>query len=135
MLMVPGLFIQTQTKRGLITWHVQMSLNLGLHLHTEESCLLLYRYAHNKMTFVLFFSEYSNKWYSSRYQCSRTRQTIIKVIVYQGLLLLHSTFNNTTVLLKDEVLITVGCPIFPPFYIDSQISVHRKFKKNRSIDI
>jgi hypothetical protein len=23
----------------------------------------------------------------------------------------------------------VGCPIFPPFYIDSQISVHRKFKK------
>ena len=37
-------------------------------------------------------------------------------------------------LLKDEVLITVGCPIFPPFYIDSQISVHRKFK-NRSIDI
>jgi hypothetical protein len=37
--------------------------------------------------------------------------------------------------LKDEVLLTVGCPIFPPFYIDSQISVHRKFKKNRSIDI
>ena len=31
-------------------------------------------------------------------------------------------------LIKDEVLITVGCPIFPPFYIDSQISVHRKFK-------
>ena len=38
-------------------------------------------------------------------------------------------------LIKDEVLLTVGCPIFPPFYIDSQISVHRKFKKNRSIDI
>ena len=35
----------------------------------------------------------------------------------------------STFLLKDEVLITVGCPIFPPFYIDSQISVHRKFKK------
>ena len=32
-------------------------------------------------------------------------------------------------LVKDEVLITVGCPIFPPFYIDSQISVHQKFKK------
>jgi hypothetical protein len=32
-------------------------------------------------------------------------------------------------LIKDEVLLTVGCPIFPPFYIDSQISVHRKFKK------
>ena len=30
--------------------------------------------------------------------------------------------------LKDEVLLTVGCPIFPPFYIDSQISVHQKFK-------
>ena len=39
------------------------------------------------------------------------------------------------ILIKDEVLLTVGCPIFPPFYIDSQISVHRKFKKNRSIDI
>ena len=37
--------------------------------------------------------------------------------------------------IKDEVLLTVGCPIFPPFYIDSQISVHWKFKKNRSIDI
>ena len=49
-------------------------------------------------------------------------------------------------LIKDEVLITVGCPIFKgrspyngrlsdfSFYIDSQISVHRKFKKNRSID-
>jgi hypothetical protein len=24
---------------------------------------------------------------------------------------------------------TVRCPIFPPFYIDSQISVHRKLKK------
>jgi hypothetical protein len=34
-----------------------------------------------------------------------------------------------TELIKDEVLLTVGCPIFPPFYIDSQISVHRKFKK------
>jgi hypothetical protein len=31
-------------------------------------------------------------------------------------------------LVKDKVLITVGCPIFS-FYIDSQISVHRKFKK------
>jgi hypothetical protein len=30
-------------------------------------------------------------------------------------------------LIKDEVLLTVGCPIFP-FYIDSQISVHRKSK-------
>jgi hypothetical protein len=32
-------------------------------------------------------------------------------------------------LIKDEVLLTVGCPIFLPFYIYSQISVHRKFKK------
>jgi hypothetical protein len=32
-------------------------------------------------------------------------------------------------IIKDEVLITVSCQIFPPFYIDSQISVHRKFKK------
>jgi hypothetical protein len=39
-----------------------------------------------------------------------------------------------SVIIKDEVLLTVGCPIFPPFYIDSQISVHRKFK-NRSVDI
>ena len=31
--------------------------------------------------------------------------------------------------MKDEVLLTVGCPIFPPFYIDNQISVHRKFKQ------
>jgi hypothetical protein len=41
--------------------------------------------------------------------------------------------KNTRALLrlfiKDEVLLTVGCPTFPPFYIDSQISVHRKFKK------
>ena len=37
-------------------------------------------------------------------------------------------FSNKHVsLIKDEVLLTVGCPIFPPFYIDSQISVHRKF--------
>jgi hypothetical protein len=32
-------------------------------------------------------------------------------------------------ILKNEVLLAVGCPIFPPFYIDSQISVHWKFKK------
>ena len=32
-------------------------------------------------------------------------------------------------IIKDEVLLTVGYPIFPPFYIDSQISVHWKFKK------
>jgi hypothetical protein len=32
-------------------------------------------------------------------------------------------------IIKDEVLLTVGCPIFLPFYIDSQISVHRKFQK------
>jgi hypothetical protein len=38
------------------------------------------------------------------------------------------------VVLKDEVLLTVGCPIFP-FYIDSQISVHRKFKKIDQYDI
>ena len=44
-------------------------------------------------------------------------------------------FLTNIELIKDEVLLTVGCPIFPPFYIDSQISVHRKFKKNRSIAI
>ena len=44
-------------------------------------------------------------------------------------------YLDKTTLLKDEVLLTVGCPIFPPFYIDSQISVHRMLKKNRSIDI
>ena len=32
-------------------------------------------------------------------------------------------------LIKDEVLLTVGCPIFRPFYIDSQIFVHQKLKK------
>ena len=37
--------------------------------------------------------------------------------------------NTVNRFIKDEVLLTVGCPIFPPFYIDSQISVHRKFKK------
>jgi hypothetical protein len=45
-----------------------------------------------------------------------------------------TTLDREWHLKKDEVLLTVGCPIFP-FYIDSQISVHRKFKKNRSIDI
>jgi hypothetical protein len=44
-------------------------------------------------------------------------------------------YLDKTTLLKDEVLLTVGCPIFPPFYIDNQISVHRKLKKNRSNDI
>jgi hypothetical protein len=39
---------------------------------------------------------------------------------------LHCIYND---IIKDDVLLTVGCPIFPPFYIDSQISVHRKFKK------
>jgi hypothetical protein len=40
-----------------------------------------------------------------------------------------SSFKQVACLiLKNEVLLTVGCPIFP-FYIDSQISVHRKFKK------
>ena len=38
-------------------------------------------------------------------------------------------YLDKTTLLKDEVLLTVGCPIFPPFYIDNQISVHRKLKK------
>jgi hypothetical protein len=38
-------------------------------------------------------------------------------------------YLDKTTLLKDEVLLTVGCPIFPPFYIDSQIYVHRKLKK------
>jgi hypothetical protein len=34
------------------------------------------------------------------------------------------------ILIKDECFLTVGCPIFPPFYVDSQRSVHRKFEKN-----
>jgi hypothetical protein len=38
-------------------------------------------------------------------------------------------FLLNVVVIKDEVLLTVGSPIFPPFYIDSQISVHWKFKK------
>ena len=42
--------------------------------------------------------------------------------------IIPSVFSNIY-LIKDEVLLTVGCPIFPPFNIDSQISVHRKFKK------
>jgi hypothetical protein len=28
--------------------------------------------------------------------------------------------RRSLVLIKDKVLITVGCPIFPPFYIDIQ---------------
>jgi ribosomal protein L21 len=36
---------------------------------------------------------------------------------------------SAILILKDEVLLTVGCPMVPPFYIDRQISVHRKFKK------
>jgi hypothetical protein len=39
------------------------------------------------------------------------------------------TWVGRILVIKDEVLLTVGCPISPPFYIDSQISVHRKFKK------
>ena len=46
-----------------------------------------------------------------------------------------SVSTTFSIVIKDEVLLTVGCPIFPSFYIDSQISVHRKFKKNRPIDI
>jgi hypothetical protein len=42
---------------------------------------------------------------------------------------LHIFFFNYLNLIKDEVLLTVRCPIFPPFYIDSQISAHRKLKK------
>jgi hypothetical protein len=32
-------------------------------------------------------------------------------------------------IIKDELLLAVGCQIVLPFYIDSQISVHRKLKK------
>ena len=38
-------------------------------------------------------------------------------------------YHGERKILMDEVLLTVGCPIYPPFYIDSQISVRRKFKK------
>ena len=41
----------------------------------------------------------------------------------------HVTSDSASHFIKDEVLITVGCPIFPPFYIDSKISVHRKLNK------
>ena len=37
--------------------------------------------------------------------------------------------NIIVSLYKGRSPYTVGCPIFLPFYIDSQISVHRKFKK------
>jgi hypothetical protein len=41
---------------------------------------------------------------------------------------LRPSNRSPCLLLEDVVLLTVGCPIFP-FYIDSQISVHRKYKK------
>jgi hypothetical protein len=45
------------------------------------------------------------------------------ILLYQYFALLSNQLIN------DKVLLTVGCPIFPPFYIDSKISVHRKLKK------
>jgi hypothetical protein len=42
--------------------------------------------------------------------------------------MLEKRFVCSLNVIKDEVLLTVGCPIFPPFYIDSQISVHQKFE-------
>ena len=41
----------------------------------------------------------------------------------------EETFRSINRIIKNEVLLTVGCPICLPFYIDSQISVHRKLKK------
>ena len=55
--------------------------------------------------------------------CTRVGCTPIQVLY-----MFFFLFNYLN-LIKDEVLLTVGCPIFPPFYIDSQISVHRKLKK------
>ena len=37
--------------------------------------------------------------------------------------------NNWRTIIKDEVLITVGCPIFPSILIANVISVHRKLNK------
>ena len=53
---------------------------------------------------------------------------MLPVSLHCPFVIIPSVFSNVY-LIKDEVLLTVGCPIFPPFYIDSQISVHRKFKK------
>ena len=55
--------------------------------------------------------------------CTRVGCTPIQVLY------IFFFFFNYLNLIKDEVLLTVRCPIFPPFYIDSQISVHRKLKK------
>ena len=52
-----------------------------------------------------------------------------KVKLHMHMLGAKNTRALLRLFIKDEVLLTVGCPIFPPFYIDSQISVHRKFKK------
>ena len=62
-------------------------------------------------------------------------QNVWHVLVSFSLLVIEKEQPTTVNVIKDEVLLTVGCPIFPPFYIDSQISVHRKFKKNRSVDL
>jgi hypothetical protein len=56
-------------------------------------------------------------------------ETFGRVIRLSDLGNILAYYLDKTTLLKDEVLLAVGCPIFPPFYIDSQISVHRKFKK------
>jgi hypothetical protein len=44
-------------------------------------------------------------------------------------------YDRTSCVIKDEVLITVGCPIFPLFYIDSQIFVHRKIKIKKILNV
>ena len=62
-------------------------------------------------------------------------QNVWHVLFSFYLLVIEKEQPTTVNVIKDEVLLTVGCPIFPPFYIDSQISVHRKFKKNRSVDL
>jgi hypothetical protein len=43
-------------------------------------------------------------------------------------------FKMSVSFIKDEVLITVGCPIFPPILIAKYLFTG-SLKKNRSIDI
>jgi hypothetical protein len=43
--------------------------------------------------------------------------------------MLRLSYKYIYIYIKGRSPFTVGCPICPPFYIDSQISVQRKFKK------
>jgi hypothetical protein len=74
----------------------------------------------------------SDIWYCNILVYYPGLRDILRVICLSDLGNILAYYLDKTTLLKDEVLLTVGCPIFPPFYIDSQIFVHRKFKKIRS---